>query len=57
MNRGGAILFEALLLIQLLVCVQFALHRKVIRRWVVQLQGLQELRTPYDGERGWKWSD
>ncbi len=52
-NKKGILMFETLLLIQLLVFVFFCGHVQIVKLWRKKIEKLQKERIAYDGEQAW----
>ncbi len=52
--KRGAVLFETVLFLELLVVLGASAHLWVLRGWNGKLKGLQRERRVYDGVRAWK---
>ena len=54
MNKKGAVLFETIFLVQILIVVLFASHFLVIKKGKREIEELQSKRLFYSGVIKWK---
>ena len=52
-KNSGAVLFETILTVGLLVCLAAMGHLKLMKRWGDKFDLLQKERLPYDGVKSW----